>query len=183
MEQKPGVAPQAPIMKLLHWCHWHRKDISGEHRAGVAQAGPWDTGKCLDHLYPKSDFNHAVSQVLTHNRRPRTELNYLLLRGVQSWLYRRIGRKEVLVTQLPPTLGNPMDWSLPGSSLHWILQARILEWVAIPFSGASSQLRDRGSVSCIAGGFFTIWATKEAIQTKFWRMDMILMGYVKIKCI
>ena len=45
---------------------------------------------------------------------------------------------------------------------HGILQARILEWVAFPFSGASSQPRDWAQVSCMAGGFFTSWATKEA---------------------
>ena len=49
----------------------------------------------------------------------------------------------------------PMDSSLPGSSVHGILQARILEWVAIPFSRGSSQPRDRTQVSCIAGEFFT----------------------------
>ena len=51
----------------------------------------------LDHLYSKSDFNHAVLQVITHNRRQTAELNYLLLGGVQSWLYRIIGSKEVFV--------------------------------------------------------------------------------------
>ena len=44
--------------------------------------------------------------------------------------------------------------SPPGSSVHGILQARVLEWVAIPFSRASSQPRDPTQVSCIAGGFF-----------------------------
>ena len=47
-------------------------------------------------------------------------------------------------------------------SVHGILQARILEWVAFPFSRGSSQLRDRTQVSCIAGGFFTSWAIREA---------------------
>ena len=55
-----------------------------------------------------------------------------------------------------------MDCSLPGSSVHGILQARILEWVAIPFSRGSSWPRDWTWVSCIAGRFFTIWATREA---------------------
>ena len=50
----------------------------------------------------------------------------------------------------------PMDWSLPGSSVHEILQARILEWVAIPFSRESSQLRDRTQVSHIVDRCFTI---------------------------
>ena len=49
-----------------------------------------------------------------------------------------------------------MDYSPPGSSVHGILQARILEWVAIPFSRGSSQPRDRTQVSHIAGGFFTV---------------------------
>ena len=46
------------------------------------------------------------------------------------------------------TLCNPMDCSLPGSSVHWIFQARILEWVAIPFSGGSSQHRSPGLLPC-----------------------------------
>ena len=55
-----------------------------------------------------------------------------------------------------------MDCSPPGSSVHGIIQARILEWVAIPFSRGSSWPRDQTWVSCIAGRFFTIWATREA---------------------
>ena len=66
------------------------------------------------------------------------------------------------VAQLRPTLCNPMDCSLPGSSVHGILQARILEWAAISFSRGSSQPRDGNGVSCIVGRRFTIWATREA---------------------
>ena len=61
----------------------------------------------------------------------------------------------VLVTQSCLTFWEPMDCSLTGSSVRGILQARILGWVAIPFSRGSSQPRDRTRVSCIAGGFFT----------------------------
>ena len=60
------------------------------------------------------------------------------------------------VIQSCPTLCDPMDYTV-----HGILQARILEWVAFPFSRGSSQPRDRTQVSGIAGGFFTSWATKE----------------------
>ena len=60
------------------------------------------------------------------------------------------------------TLCDPMDYSSPGSSVHGILWARILEWVAIPFSRGSSWLRDRSEVSCTASRFFTVWATREA---------------------
>ena len=62
----------------------------------------------------------------------------------------------VLVTQPCPTLCNPTDRSPPGSSVHGILQARILEWVAISFSRGSSPPRDRTQVSCIAGRCFTV---------------------------
>ena len=60
-----------------------------------------------------------------------------------------------LVSQLCLTLWDPMDCSLSGSSVHGILQARILEWVAMPSSRGSSQPRDGSQVSLIAGGFFT----------------------------
>jgi len=56
-----------------------------------------------------------------------------------------------------------MDWGLPGSSDHGILQARILEWVAYPFFGGFFQPRNRTRVFCIAGGFFTSSATREAL--------------------
>ena len=60
-------------------------------------------------------------------------------------------------TQSCPTLCDPMDYTV-----HGILQARILEWVAFPFSRGSSWPRDRTQVFHIAGGFFTGWATREA---------------------
>ena len=65
------------------------------------------------------------------------------------------------VNQSLPTLCNPMDCSLPGSSVHGIFQARILEWVAISFSRGSSQSSDWTWVSCIVGRHFTIWTTRE----------------------
>ena len=64
---------------------------------------------------------------------------------------------KVKVAQLCPTLWDPM-----GYTVHGILQARILEWVAFRFSKGSSQPRDRTQVSCIVGRFFTNWATEEA---------------------
>ena len=62
-----------------------------------------------------------------------------------------------------PILCDPMDYSLPGSSVHGILQARILQWVAIPSSRGSS--RDWTQVSHTVGGFFNSWATREAPST------------------
>ena len=65
------------------------------------------------------------------------------------------------VTQSCPTLCNPMDRSPPGFSIHGIFQARILEWVAISFSGGSSWPRNQNHVSCPAGRLFTVGATRE----------------------
>ena len=66
------------------------------------------------------------------------------------------------VAQSWPTLYDPVDCSLPGFSVHGILQARILEWVAISFSRGSSQPRDGTQVSHIGGRRFNLWATREA---------------------
>ena len=51
----------------------------------------------------------------------------------------------------------------PGFSVHGILQGRILQWVAIPFSRGSSRPRNWTQVSCIVGRFFIVWATREAL--------------------
>ena len=72
------------------------------------------------------------------------------------------------VAQSCLTLCDPMDYSLQGSSVHGILQARVLEWVAISFSRGSSRPRDRTRVSLIAGRCFTVWATRE---TLVWKRD------------
>ena len=69
----------------------------------------------------------------------------------------------MLVAQSCPTLCNPVDCSPPGSSVGGILQARILEWVAMPSSRGSSQPRDQTQVSHTTARFFTVWATKEAL--------------------
>ena len=66
-------------------------------------------------------------------------------------------------------LCNPKDCSPPGSYVHGILQARILEWVAVSFSRGSSWPRDQTWVSCTAGRFSTTWAPREAT-----RQDTIL---------
>ena len=75
---------------------------------------------------------------------------------------------KVLVTQSCLTLGDPMDCSLPGSSIHGIFQARIQEPGAMPFSRGSFRPRDQTQVFCLAGRFFTIWDTREAPDA-WWR--------------
>ena len=73
-------------------------------------------------------------------------------------------KSESEVAQLCPTLCNPVDSRLPGSSIHENFQARILEWVSISFSRGSSQPRDQNQdqtwVSSIAGRLFIVWATR-----------------------
>ena len=81
-----------------------------------------------------------------------------------SWLFASGGQSigtsesesESEVAQLCLTLWDPMDCSLPGSSVHGIFQARILEWVAIAFSRGSSRPRDWNRVSCIVDRHFTV---------------------------
>ena len=71
----------------------------------------------------------------------------------------------VFNAQSCPTLSAPIDCSPPGSSVHGILQTRIPEWVAMPFSRGSSWPRDQTCISCVsytAGRFLTIWVTGEA---------------------
>ena len=97
-----------------------------------------------------------------------------------------IDESESEVTQLCPTLWDPMDCSLPGSSLHGILQARVLEWVAISFSRGSSWPRDWIHVSHIPGRHFNLWATREAPDWWNWRTHpqiqfVKLTGYIQEK--
>ena len=77
------------------------------------------------------------------------------------WNSALITESESEVAQSCPTLCDPMDCSLPGSSVHGIFQAGVLERVAIYVSRRSSQPRDWTQVSYIVGRCFTIWATRE----------------------
>ena len=81
---------------------------------------------------------------------------------IQALLEWKKVKVKMLVTKSCPTLGDPMDCSPLDSSVHGILQARILERVAIPFSRGPSWPRDQTPVFCTAGRFITVWVTKEA---------------------
>ena len=80
-------------------------------------------------------------------------------KGGLAWpsIISSFSKVKVKVTQPHLTHCHPMDYTV-----HGILQARILEWVAVPFFRGSSQPRNWTQVSHIAGGFFTSWATREA---------------------
>ena len=77
------------------------------------------------------------------------------------------------------TLCNPVDCSPPGFSVHGILQARVLEWVAMPSSRGSSQPKDWTQVSHIADGFFTIWSRWPNIIVNFYFMSL---GFTRWHC-
>ena len=88
---------------------------------------------------------------------------------------------KVLVVQSCLTLCDSVACSPQGFSVHGILHARLLEWVAISFSGRSSQPRDRTKVSCIAGRFFTIlyhslllW-TFQITQCALWTLVLLII--------
>ena len=79
-----------------------------------------------------------------------------------------------------PTLCDLVDCSPPGSSVHGILQARILEWVAMPSSRGSSQPRDQTSVSHVASRHFTLWATREAhVYYQGWNRSPAQVGCMR----
>ena len=82
-------------------------------------------------------------------------------------------KSESEVTQSCPTLRDPMDCSPPGSSIHGIFQARILEWVAIAFSEQIFLTRDQTQVSCIDRWILYHWAT--------WEAQIILLPHNKAK--
>ena len=92
---------------------------------------------------------------------------------VKTWAYAKRKWKKLLYSmckcakslQSYLTLCDPMDGSPPGSSVHELFQARILEWVAISFSWGSSPPRDWTQVTHIAGRFFTVWAIREVCMT------------------
>ena len=125
---------------------------------------------CKDLMRPLKNITFSILKIVltnpwTNNRNP---VRFAVLLGkidisilIPKWTVCVCMK----VAQSCPTLCNPMDYSSPDSSVHGILKARILEWVAFPFSRGSSHPRDQTQVSRIAGGFFTIWVTREAQMT------------------
>ena len=100
--------------------------------------------------------------------RPPQHCKAIMLQLKKTWCGVLVKKKKVLVTQLCPTLCNPMAYSPPGASDLRISQARILEWVAIPFPRGFSLPRDQILVSRIPGRFFTVCATREDKGTGWW---------------
>ena len=105
------------------------------------------------------------SAFMISNQMPSFLKYNLLVNSLGSRHWEVKGKKgllEELVAQLSPTLCDPMNCSLPDSSVHGILLPRILEWVAISSSKGSSWPRDQTWVSYTVGRFFAVWATRKA---------------------
>ena len=123
------------------------------------------------HTLPLQLDQWATSQLLTPLCFPRTLLLGLCKLHLGPWCMRAKSLQSCL------TLCDRMDCSPPVSSAHGIHEARILEWVAMPSSRRSSQLRDRTYVSCIAGRFFTAEPLGEPLdkEAKYWHICMSCM--------
>ena len=123
-------------------CHWEVKHIS-----------PWDV-----------DFTYWFPYKVCSMERGGKKSNSALEKSDKHYLSQVI---KVLVAQSCLTLCDPVGCSSPGSSVHGISQARILEWVAIPFSRGSSWPRYQTLVSCIPGRFFyhlSYWGNPQVIK-------------------
>ena len=106
------------------------------------------------------DCSHEIKRRLLLGRKAMIKLDSILKsRDITLPMKIHIVKSEV--AQSCPILCDPIDCSLPGSSVHGIFQAIVLEWVAISFSRGSSQPRARTRVSHIVDRRFTIWATRE----------------------
>ena len=144
--------------KMVGW--YHRLNGHEFEQAPGDGEGEGNLGCCSPWGHKQSDMTGRLNN---NNRYLELENTYPL----PHWMLKR--NKSLIV-------GLGIDYGLPERALesylilcdpmdytaHGILQARILEWVAFPFSRGSSQPRDQSQVSCIEGRFFTSWATREA---------------------
>ena len=151
-----------PSSLISHKCWKHRAERGSGKKKGK---DPKQSGRKQRHWHLLSliqsstvyyESGHGNSSECKH-------VDFSLhLESIKQFLYLLItGLKWSEVAQLCPALCDPMDCSLPGSFIHGIFQARIMEWVAISFSRRSPQPRDWIRVSHIVGRQFTIWATRE----------------------
>jgi len=171
-ENKSSNSSNQYLLKTLSWT-WKWGDLGGRGQQNKS-CNHFITWFVLVMVYSELFWNHlrsisglskwVIVPMLFQNSSylschvlhvATTLLTYLLLVTVSVC-------RTVLVAQSCLTLCDPTNCSLPGFSVHGILQAKILEWIAIPFSRGTSQPRDRTLVSCLAGRFFTIWATKRS---------------------
>ena len=161
----PWVQMTIPQMGIKAGMKGHRKgalymrnDWTGFMRASANTKRSSATEKMAGERQPPLQSTAYMTLGKSHNlldKHPWTKciqacVTQLMIKG--KWEV--LNRSVVIHSATPQTCP-------PGSSVHGILQASILEWVAIPFTRGSSQPTDRTQASSIADGFFTIWATRE----------------------
>ena len=154
--------------------------IPGSRRSLAEENGYPLQDSCLENPMDRRAWRatvHRVTRSRTRNWATNT-FTFCLTSRLSFWLWWRKAPCWRHSTPCQPVLGGggawwlsgqvvsdsccPMDYSPPGSFVHKILLARILDWVAISSSRGSSQLGDQTQVSCIAGRFFKDWAIREA---------------------
>ena len=145
--------------KLFHISHMKRSDKL--HFTVPWLPGFWTLKVMSVHfrwnLIRKTHFKDHYHVGMKQTKKPENLILLLLHRKLNYSFQLSNPQMKVKVTQSCLTLCNPTD-----CTVHGILQAKILEQVAIPFSRGSSQPRDQTQVSHTVGGFFTVWATREA---------------------
>ena len=145
------------------WDFWHHPPFDGSKCCTGVEGLP--TG----HIHS----NDVMETLLVYHTGRRPQWEQFRATKVDSHYFHSLSptanSKKSVSCSVVSNSSRPMDHSLPSSSVHGILQARTLEWVAIPLSRGSSWLRDQTQVSCIAGRFCTVWATREVqISEKLW---------------
>ena len=121
----------------------------------------------MQNSFPGESSRQTFSYQLSHSSSQVGPSCTIYYRKTPFWVPSQEGsspcesESESLVAQSCPTLCDPMDCSLPGSSVHGIFQARVLERVAISFSRGSSWPRGQTWISHNVGRHFTVWATRE----------------------
>ena len=159
-------------------CQEYGKGEVGDRELGeVTPNTSWARSQLIFNLQRSAPYQQWPSQGL---------LGHSLDRSDEEWTGEELTlsisshppKVKVSVAQLCPTLCDPMDCSSPGSSVHGILQARILEWIAIPLSWGSSWPRDQTWISYISGRFFTTWATREAVSPQLIPSEFVTLNWV-----
>ena len=140
------------ILFVKHFCKG--KSIGSENRSIVARIWGWATA---DYKNTRTYWG-KWNRLWYLNRQNLWNCNFP--GGSDGKEYACNVGESVKVAQSCPTLCKPTDCSPPGSSVHGIHQARILEWVARPFSRGSSGARDWTQVSRVVDRFFTVWITQ-----------------------
>ena len=138
---------------------WDEGSITGSERSLGGRNSSLLQCSCLENLMDRGAWWAIVYEVSKKSWTWPSNWAHTYHSSVSQPWFKSWGKWKVKVKfdQLCLTLCNPIDYTV-----HGIFQARILELVAYPFSSGSSRPRNRTGVSCIAGGFFTDWAIREA---------------------